>query len=280
MPQNLLAVHGVIGLVVCVGEGGRILHFAGDLYQPTEPVSPTRGTLRGVAVVSPTEAWAVGDEGIYRWDGRTWHAATLAARHEGFSAVWAHPESGVWFAGRRSLLNWQGPGHGGLMVHTDTPLRAVWGSGPRDVWFLAEGRVVMRWDGEGCQADELPGDPDEEWNAIAGGGPDEPVFVVGPSGFMMEYSRKPGWYSQKSGWYEVSTDTSVILTGACFSDGDLYVTTDTGLIRQWDGRRWRTVAFSAFGALHAVTVVDRCVWACGAKGSIIQHQPDDGGRKE
>jgi thiamine pyrophosphokinase len=66
MPQNLLAIHGVIGLVVCVGEGGRILHFAGDIYQPVEVKSPTKARLccrsapRPICLKSPCPASKLG----------------------------------------------------------------------------------------------------------------------------------------------------------------------------------------------------------------------------
>ena len=242
MPQNLLAIHGVIGLVVCVGEGGKILMFRGDIYSPIETVSPTTGTLRGVAVVSPTEAWAVGDEGIFHFDGHAWHNAAPGAKYEGFTCVWAHPDAGVWFAGRRSLMNWPRPGEsqGGLLVHSETPFRAVWGTGPKDVWFLAQGGILLHWNGTGCDAERLSGDVLEEWSAVCGGGPDDPVYVVGPSGFALEYSRETGR------WWEISTDTALVLTGACSDGADsLYVTTETGLLRHYDGRRWRTVAFSS-----------------------------------
>ena len=80
MPQNLLAIHGVLGLICAVGEGGRILMFRGDIYEPFEPGSPTKATLRGVWVQSPDLAWAVGDGGtVLRWNGREWHHVTVAA---------------------------------------------------------------------------------------------------------------------------------------------------------------------------------------------------------
>lgn len=171
MPQNLLAIHGVLGLVCAVGEGGKILMFKGDTYHPTTAPSPTQAALRGVAVLSQSEAWAVGDEGIFHWDGHTWHNAAPGAKYEGFTSVWAHPDAGVWFAGRRSLMNWPRPGEsqGGLLVHSETPFRGIWGTGPKDVWFLAEGGILLHWNGEGCDAETLPGDLDEEWTTVCGG---------------------------------------------------------------------------------------------------------------
>ena len=53
MPQNLLAIHGVLGLICAVGEGGRILMFKGDIYEPFEPGSPTKATLRPTFTTNP-----------------------------------------------------------------------------------------------------------------------------------------------------------------------------------------------------------------------------------
>lgn len=46
MPQNLLAIHGVLGFVCAVGENGRIITFEGDVYRAKEVQSPTVDTLR------------------------------------------------------------------------------------------------------------------------------------------------------------------------------------------------------------------------------------------
>lgn len=77
-------------------------------------------------------------------------------------------------------------------------------------------------------------------------------------------------------WLEFPTDTTELITGAVCAGPLLYVVTDGGMVREWNGQRWRTVAFSAFGALSAVAYVDNVVWACGARGVVIQHQPDGG----
>lgn len=200
----------------------------------------------------------------------------LGAKPEGFSCIWGDTADGsIWFGAKHSILRYRPDGSGGTMVHTDLAVRAIWGTGPDDIFYLCAERGLMHWRGSYINGEVLPGDPDEEYNAIAGSGPEDPVYIVGPSGLLMEYNRKPGWYSQQCGWFEVSTDTPAILTGACCIDGDLYVTTEAGQVRVWDGKRWRTVAFSAFGALRACCTVDGNLWACGDKGIVLCHQPEE-----
>jgi photosystem II stability/assembly factor-like uncharacterized protein len=81
MPEkNCLGIHGVENFMVVVGERGKIIHFAGDLYEAREMESPTTAHLNAVYVVSERCAWAVGEQGaVLRWDG-THHRADRAHR--------------------------------------------------------------------------------------------------------------------------------------------------------------------------------------------------------
>ena len=52
MPRNLLAIHGVKGLICAVGEGGKILTWKGGSYEPVAAEFPTKADLTGVWVES------------------------------------------------------------------------------------------------------------------------------------------------------------------------------------------------------------------------------------
>ena len=265
MPQNLLAINGVVGLVCAVGERGRITMFKGDLYHPVEVQSPTLHDLRGVFVESEWSAWAVGDAGtVLRWDGERWMPQAVATRLGPLNAIWGDPADGLWIGGARCIIN-RHPACGSIPYQSDVEVRAIWGRGPDDLWLLCADRLAMHWDGEGCHRIPLPGDPDEEWSAVAGT-PGGSTFIVGVSGFMLHHDGRR--------WEELPTDTTDLITGAVCTDAALYVTTDRGQVRQWNGRSWSTVAFSAFGALRSICVVDGVVWACGDRGVVIQHRPD------
>ena len=266
MPQNLLAIHGVIGLVVAVGEKGKIIHFSGDVYGAEEVGKLTLHDLRGVFVESRYSAWAVGDGGtVLHYDGTKWWPVATASRLEPLNAIWGDPADGLWIGGARQIIN-RHPGCGSIPYESDVEVRAIWGRGPDDLWLLCAGRLAMHWDGEGCHRIPLPGDLDEEWSAVAGT-PGGSTFIVGVSGFMLHHDGRR--------WEELPTDTTELITGAVCTDSALYVTTDGGFVREYDGRRWRTVAFSAFGPLRSICVVDGVVWVCGDRGVVIQHRFDD-----
>ena len=241
--------------------------FRGDIYRAEEAQSSTVHNLRAVWVESPWSAWACGDAGtVLRWDGSRWWPQATGTRLDALNAIWGHPADGLWFGGRRHMFN-RHPVHGSTLYDADAEIRAIWGRGPDDLWFLCVGRLAIHWNGERTERVELPGDDDEEWTAAAGS--DAGTFIAGPSGFML--------HTDGRRWDEIATDTTDLITGAVCVGPSLYVATDGGQLREYDGRRWRTVAFSAFGPLLGFCVVDGVLWACGARGVVIQHRPDERG---
>src|SRR5579872_6313472 len=101
MPQNLLAIHGVLGLVCAVGEGGRTMLFEGDIYHGRAVRAPTRANLTAVRVFSPTCAYAVGEGGtVIRWNGTVWASLPMASKHDHFTCIWGASEADFWLGGR------------------------------------------------------------------------------------------------------------------------------------------------------------------------------------
>lgn len=181
-----------------------------------------------------------------------------------------HPADGLWCGGRSFMFNYHSA-HGSTLYDSDAEIRAIWGRDPDDLWYVCAGRLALHWTGEKVERIELPGDDDEEWTAIAGNdaGNDAGTFITGPEGFMLHFDGRR--------WEEIATDTTELITGAVCTGPLLYVCTDGGMVREYDGRGWRTVAFSAFGPLHSICYTDGVLWACGARGVVIQHRPDERG---
>lgn len=269
MPQILRSIYGVDGFVVAVGDQGTILHFGGSVYEAREVPSHTLHDLHAVWVESPYSAWAVGEATtILHWDGSRWMPQATATNVGPLNAIWAHPDDGLWIGGARRIIN-RHPTYGSSLYDSDAEIRAIWGRHADDLWLVCTDRLALWWNGEKCERIELPGDDDEQWNAVAGNVAGD-TFIVGLSGFMMQ------WDGRR--WYEIATDTTAILTGAVCAGPSLFVTTDDGMVREYRRGTWRTVAFSAFGGLRAVACVGGIVWACGDRGVVIQHRPDsDGG---
>ena len=270
---NLLGIHGVVGFVVAVGERGKIIHFAGDLYEAKVMGSPTTAHLNAVYVVSERCAWAVGEQGaVLRWDGTAWATVAMGAKDDELFAVWTCRETdgrdSIWIGGRDTLMVYcTATGAQGTLMRTDAILLGIWGSGPDDIWFLCKGRLVLHWNGTGCASYQLPGDEDDEYCAIGGSGPQDPIWVVGVGGIMA--------CGDGEGWEVIDSGTEATLLGVSVAGpDDVWVTTNGGQLRHYDGIGWTTAAFSPFGWLGSLCMVDGVVWCAGAK-CVLQHRPED-----
>lgn len=71
-------------------------------------VSPTSTNLGGVYMVSPTDGWIVGGYGtILRWDGTTWSTVSSPTTDHLFAIYMLSPTEG-WIAGDYNIYKWDG----------------------------------------------------------------------------------------------------------------------------------------------------------------------------
>jgi len=88
-------------LTVAVGDGGAIIEVNRRGWSKVS--SPTSKTLHGVWVSETKEAWAVGDEGLFkRSSSGTWSKVPNAPA--GLTALWAQNADGVYVGGESGLI--------------------------------------------------------------------------------------------------------------------------------------------------------------------------------
>ncbi|MFI6518526.1 hypothetical protein ACIBF1_23425 [Spirillospora sp. NPDC050679] len=203
--------------------------------------------LSQVAVISATEAWAVGGAGktplVRRWNGRTWNRVALPAsvKDARLSGVSATSGKNVW----------------------------VSGSNGRDKQFW------MRWNGARWSvvtakipADSTPGAPEllavsgsDVWSfARKGWGPFSPD-VRHFDGKRWSVVRSPGWITEAS----AVSGKDVWATGWVEAPGAPVPT-----VLRWDGRSWKKQAqpLGKDGSLHDVLAFSaKNVWASGQDGA-------------
>jgi hypothetical protein len=99
---------------------------------------PDVGNLRDIAVRSSTEAWAVGDNGIVRWDGTTW--TQMPGAPTAMRSISALTSSDIWVAGN-------GIGHWNGATWTQTPgsARAIAAHDSSDVWAVGTGGEILHY---------------------------------------------------------------------------------------------------------------------------------------
>jgi hypothetical protein len=110
---------------------GRIVHFDGRSWSDFTPAIARGGAttpldLEAIWGAAPDDAWIVGVDTVLRWDGTSW--SDWLAAHP-FPAHW-EPDSWSMFVSKY--------GSGAKSLREDSQLRAIWGSGPNDVWAAGD----------------------------------------------------------------------------------------------------------------------------------------------
>ena len=240
-----------------VSDHGLIQHWDGAQWVLSP--NPAGAGLTGVAVLSPTDAWAVGEaQTILHWDGVAWSNVThLPLEEADLHAVSAVSADDVWFVGAVAV---EGGGENTLALHwdgslvtnvtTDIPdgasaLNGVTALAPDDVWAvgvqedLVSRTVIEHWDGVVWTQVHSPNRGPEE-NELRGVSALSPTDIWAVGGFASEEIQHP-------------------------------------LVVHWNGSSWRTVEAEEpvptdevveFNAVSARTTQD--IWAVGAHGPIVE----------
>jgi hypothetical protein len=254
-----------------------IEHWDGTEWSIVLSPSPDKqfNELRGVAALSPNDAWAVGYRGgtknetpietlILHWNGTSWtqvaspNVPVGANQLFGITAISANDIWAVGVAGGAPLsMHWNGSLWSVVPVGVDRglstqKLTAVSGSASNDVWAVGDGKgiftnqtfaTMLHWDGarwteKTCRAASSSNPPD----GYEGGGPD------------------------------------AYFTGVAAAAGnDVWVVGVRGsgpMVLHWDGRAWTSVthprAFPNAATLRAVATANGgSAWSVG--GEILVH---------
>ena len=146
-----LAADGAGG-VLAVGLPGVALRFDGSAWSASCLPDPV--ALAAVWASGPADAWAAGEQAVYRWNGGSWARVNLGVQVAGpFVAVWGSSASDVWLLAEDAAVHFDGQGFRRFGLDDMRSLgfpfgafREVWGTGPADVWIAAE-RGTLHWDG-------------------------------------------------------------------------------------------------------------------------------------
>lgn len=194
---------------------------------PSPNASTLRNSLNAVAVLSATDAWAVGS---YATEGNTF-TATLIQHWDG--ASWRVIPS----PNRLTTPN----------KNTINALNGVTAIAPDDIWAVGYSAsldapyqtLTLHWNGKGWSIIDSPNStagPYNALNAVTASGPDD-VWAAGGAPYGFEGGRRP-----------ISSQSP-------------------GLLLHWDGRSWSTVTpppAGQFGTRSGLVAVSRTdVWAVG-----------------
>ncbi|MFN2115040.1 MAG: hypothetical protein ACK2T6_04945 [Anaerolineae bacterium] len=243
-----------------VGDYGTILRWDGQTW--SDFASPTHGTLLSVDLANSDVGWAVGGDGLFRWDGASWtrdpYFRPASPGYLSLSAVDAIAPDDAWVVGSCALLHWDGSSWAN---HNNCPfgqLSDIAMSGPDDGWAIGYARI-LRWDGANW-ADFAP--PISSLSAIASVTATD-AWVVGGFGQIARWDGTE-WRAVESPTTEWFFDLEVQAADWGWASGRF------GLM-QWDGQRWALVDRPSTSNLVAIEALhEDYAWAAGERGVMLE----------
>ncbi|WP_375758613.1 hypothetical protein [Corallococcus exercitus] len=234
--------------------------------------STTTATLRDVAAVSPTEAYAVGFRGtVLRWDGLQWSAAGSPTSVDLYSVTAAG--GGGWAVGE-----------GGTFLSLTGGTWSVYGSSPTTALLKGVsavstgGAIAVGKEGDQRQAFVWDG---AQWTKFATGAPNpntevSDVFKVADgTSFAAQDSSITRWTG--TDWESLTTPTTTLLQGVWASSAnEAFAVGSSGVLMRWTSTSGRTLEQRApFPFFHGVWGSSPSdVWAVGS-GGVIMHWNGD-----
>jgi hypothetical protein len=227
------------------------------------------GEYRGIWVASPTDAYAIGYDGLaLHWDGTDWTFLPTGTTAS-LSDVWVSPTGEAWIVGSEGTIL-RGDANGLAPAAYDPSAGDpywwwhVWGTSDSDVWVSAP-QHLAHYDGTDFTT-ESPGSPalDDLW----GPAPDD-LYLC-----SVDLLRLAG------GTWSTVTDPGLPSTQPFVVHGsaadNVWVGGDSGLLARFDGAAWEghssTVlhSFSGYGALWGFSSDD--LWAVGGGGVVVHRE--------
>ena len=289
-----------------------LLSWNGRRWQrvPLEAIASSDESLRSVVAVSPTSAWAVGDQNPYginpdlpvllHYDGSAWSTVTGAFTTGRLWAVTASAESDVWALGTE-LEHYDGAAWTTVTtpVVANSTRAAISTTSPTDAWlagtqftgsYSGNGQpLIEHWNGASWTVVTLPATTtDDRLMAIAARSASD-VWAVGLSSgapLTMHWDGST-WLritaAPTSGNGELDS-VAVDASGAVWAVGHEDGVDSRGyavwrpMAQRWTGTAWERVSGPVVGDFDAwlggADIADGTVWAVGAnQGSLIASAP-------
>lgn len=263
---------------------------------------PIESHLSGVAAISDTDVWVVGEGStVLHFDGTTWTPFDIE-NPSALGAIWANASDDVWIAGNFGIAaHWNGSTWTEHEVDGTAAFFVISATGPNDAWAAGdEGPVngVFHFDGAGWTL--IPVDSDAWMDSIYAASPTD-VWLVGDGelfrgnadGFALvdlpfaDVSVTSVWGSSPNDVWVMAYDAALHYDGATWTRFDpvgTYVTgyssTDVLAIgdaaMRWDGATWsEELRISAPDLNDVWAVSEDEVWFVGDAGAVYVWKDDE-----
>lgn len=216
---------------VWLSDAQELEHFNGQSWAPVG-VQGLRA-IHGLAGDDVLGISGNGANALVRWDGERWSAPQPIANVE-LTGLWrASPDEGWAIGMLGTLVHSTSSGWSAVSAGIDKGMRAVWGSGPQDVWAGGE-MTLIHWDGAwSATPPEVAGvlgygSINGIWGASA-----TDVWAGGDGGLLLHWDGKT--------WRQVSSDQGLnsgsIRSLSALASNDAWAAGDRG-VQHFDGTGW------------------------------------------
>jgi len=255
--------------VYAAGEGGTVIHYDGESWQPVKPQPPTEETLRDIWGASPAHIYMVGQKGvILDYDGQgDWDTVRLKNNDVNLYGVWGNDDE-VYVVGwgssqgdKDQVVYYNGSKWRYLKPGTQLNVD--------DVWSWPGGFFAPGWENRVLQYTGLW----KNWklgrnallNGIWGTSPED-VFAVGQRGTTYHYDGSQ-WQMLYAGH---GSDLQAVYGG---SGSDVFAVGEYGTIVHYDGQSWNLLDSHTMEHLYGVWGDSATgVFAVGEDGLILHYR--------
>jgi len=254
--DELYRVHGFDnGHAIAISHGSAYTQFDGTTWQATKSINGA-AWMRSIWAKDEATVFIAADDtngaGLYYGNYASGFTRVSSSALVGSPfAVWGASNGDLWTAGNAEYI-WKGSvtnpsaswtrvyGSGASGPHD---WRALWGSGPSDVFAVGDMGMIAHYDGTAWSPMVSPLN-DAELDDVWGTAPDN-VFAVGQQGTILHYNGTM-WRLMTSG----TAENLVSIRGA--GPTDIFIAGVNNLILHYDGVSWSPVAPSVFGDFRGV----------------------------
>lgn len=191
----LIYAVGEHGAIFCHDRPGAITLEAFELQDTS-----TAAAFYGVIGFSRDDVWAVGDGGVYHFDGVEWARDTSVPGSSRLAGVWGTGPDDLYAVGPAgeggsTLLHRDAAGWSRISLGLSIDLHAVWGTGAGPVFVVGQQGTVVRFDGSSWTVQDT-GTFEHLWSVW--GLSETQVFAAGTNGTTLFFDGS-SWQRLESG---------------------------------------------------------------------------------
>jgi hypothetical protein len=224
-PLTSNSYFGVYGLgdddVFAVGDFSTIAHYNGSAWSLTK--SEFMWGFRDVWTNSATSGYAVGDGGVYKYNGTSWSPAFNTGESY-YTCVWGSDATDVWCGSTtNSISHWDGTSWTSYMLPSYNYFQDMWGIASNDIYAVGQSGntglgTVWHYDGLGWTDVTPPGITNSVFYSVWGTASND-VYVAG-DGTTIRRRNGSSWVTMNMSGLPVSNQIAAIRGR---SASDIYV---------------------------------------------------------